>query len=249
MIKTTFLKVFGALVRAPARLCGFDIVIYQPNANYLNALSSLLQHRDRATIFDVGAHKGESAIEFAKAFPGGRVFAFEPFGPVYSQLVENTRRCHNVSCFEFGFSDESGEIPFFTNLSTSTNSLLRLNPGASTLWDVPALQQHQRVVCNFRRIDDFVRETAIDRIHLLKLDVQGAELKVLKGAEESFGRRLISTVYLEVILAETYEGQATLLALLDFFSARRYKLVGFYNPVYGDGGGLLQCDAIFASDE
>ena len=88
----------------------------------------------------------------------------------------------------------------------------------------------------------------MSRIHILKLDVQGAELRVLKGAERLLREHRIDIVYCEVILAPTYVGQAPLFEYLRFFHELGYVLFSVHD-LQRRRGQLLQMDALFVAPE
>ena len=81
----------------------------------------------------------------------------------------------------------------------------------------------------------------------LKIDTQGFELPVLKGAEQSLQN--IDTIQLELSLIPLYEGQAVYVDICQWLDARGYQLVSV-EPGFGDStsGRLLQIDGIFRRD-
>ena len=79
---------------------------------------------------------------------------------------------------------------------------------------------------------------------MLKLDVQGAEYKVLLGAADALAGGLIDIVYMEIILMPTYQMQWTLSQYLSFFDNHDMRLFGLYNFNY-ICGQLRQLDALF----
>jgi hypothetical protein len=78
-------------------------------------------------------------------------------------------------------------------------------------------------------------EQNIPRIDLLKVDTQGYDLQVLKGATKLLAARRIKTVLLEVNFVPMYQRQATFLELHAFISSFGYRLVDFYNQQRSDG--------------
>ena len=67
-------------------------------------------------------------------------------------------------------------------------------------------------------MDSFVAANKISRIDFLKIDVQGAEHKVLSGAIETLSQKIPKLIQLEIILGDTYEGQKSIGYYTDFFS-------------------------------
>jgi hypothetical protein len=98
-------------------------------------------------------------------------------------------------------------------------------------------------------MDSFLVEKGIQAVDVLKLDVQGAEYLVMKGAEDSLRSRKIRIIYTEIITQPTYVGQRLLHEVLDLFSGYGYQLFNIYNLSVTRDGALRQVDAIFVQDE
>jgi FkbM family methyltransferase len=130
-------------------------------------------------VLDVGANVGLFSVWAARHAPGIRVAAFEPFAENYEALIGNLSGWeHQVRPFNIalGRSEGSGQM-----LATGERSLdHRLSPTA--LSGVPNV----RVVT----LSDAIRLTAADAIDFLKLDVEGAELDVIEGADTETLRRI-----------------------------------------------------------
>jgi hypothetical protein len=86
----------------------------------------------------------------------------------------------------------------------------------------------------------------IDRVNVLKIDVQGAELDVLRGGSLLFASELVDLLYLEVIVSSTYEGQASIGAISSFLEERFYRLYDI-DHLERVAGRLMQFDATFVS--
>lgn len=97
----------------------------------------------------------------------------------------------------------------------------------------------------FSTIDRFVAEENIPSIDVLKLDVQGAEYLVLKGAEKSIAASRINLIYSEIITQPTYKNQKELHEVLRLFHDYAFLLHNIYNLSRTSSGKLRQIDAIF----
>ncbi len=108
------------------------------------------------------------------------------------------------------------------------------------------MKRQSTIEVELTTLGTFCRETSVSRIDLLKLDVQGYELNVLKGARELLAGRRIGCLVLEVTFIPLYENQATLHELTALLSDHQYDLMGFYNFAHSAHHRLLWCEPMFS---
>jgi len=139
------------------------------------------------TFVDVGAHIGWYSLKAAQAVgPKGRVIAIEPDHETLGKLRENIHASgaeavivvEPVACY-----DSETTLPFY--------SAPRSNTGESSLY-LAAASQEGPITASYpvraRRLDDILREAGVTRVDALKIDVEGAEVHVLKGAVYTLDR-------------------------------------------------------------
>ena len=124
---------------------------------------------------DVGAYVGQFTILASRLVSlGGTVHSFEPTPDVFKQLRRNvlSNRCSNVRCNDLAISDTTGHADLFIYPgSHNQNSLRELVPSAS-----PSIR------VKVGTLDDYGPFETLQRIDVIKLDVEGNELPVLRGA-------------------------------------------------------------------
>jgi len=134
--------------------------------------------RQGDVMIDVGANIGYFTLVGAKTVgAAGRVVAFEPVPQVREQLAENVRLngASNVEIRSDALSDVSGAVTFY------------LGPNSNTgLGSLRALTDGQTIEVNRVRFDDWWQPIA--KVALVKIDVEGAELAVLRGMERCLAR-------------------------------------------------------------
>lgn len=145
----------------------------------LNLVKKLLSHGD--VFFDVGANIGVYTL-IASQLVGdnGQVHSFEPLPDVNDLLNTNVRlnKCNNVTVNPFAVGDRDGTTQIFINAQNALSSLGNTNRGA-------VLQsQNVRIVT----LDSYSSSANLSRIDFLKIDVEGFEGHVLRGAEEILDR-------------------------------------------------------------
>lgn len=143
---------------------------------YQRDLVALLRRQlaSDAVAVDGGAHIGVISVLLASLCPGGHVYAFEPapenLGHLERNLVANGLT--NVTIERRALYRDDGEI---------TLAFDEAYPGGSHIGD-------GKTRVGATRLDTWARAQGLDRLDLLKLDVEGAELAVLDGAEETLRR-------------------------------------------------------------
>lgn len=150
----------------------------------LKALSFVAERvtGDAPVVFDVGANKGAYALAAVDRFPPGTiVHAFEPAVVAYRALMEQVAQRgqgSRIVCHQFGFSDAPCRATLHGAYPGS--SIATLHPEPESV-DRPG---RSKEVIELKVLDEFCKEQCVDYIDLLKLDVEGHELTVLRGGRE-----------------------------------------------------------------
>jgi FkbM family methyltransferase len=175
------------------------------------------------TVLDVGAHHGYYTLLSSKAVgPKGKVIAFEPSPRERMRLREHTHlnRCVNVSIemVALGASDQDADFFLVQGAADYCNSL---RP--------PAIDAGiTKVKVAVTALDDFLSRRQNPRIDFIKLDVEGAELDVLRGAQ-----RVLATTPRPILLVEVYDirtapwgyAASDIVRLMDDMGYRWYRLL------------------------
>jgi len=136
---------------------------------------------------DVGANQGEFTLFAAKRLARGRVLAFEPMTEMRERLERNleANAFGNVLVSGLGLWSEPGRRRLFRRAALFEDG--SVHEGLGTLF--PTAERSQEVEeIELTSLDAFREEHGIDRIDVLKVDVEGAELAVLTGAEQTLER-------------------------------------------------------------
>ena len=138
--------------------------------------------RPDAVCLDVGANIGQVSVFMgAMLSRGGAVHAFEPVPQLFGRLASNVEANalgDVVHCHQVALSDVSGVAEF------SCSSQSEPNQGQGSLVSELA-KSSSKVTVQTARLDDFVRDTHLDRLDLIKIDIQGGEPGFLLGACET----------------------------------------------------------------
>lgn len=166
------------LFSAIARLSKSYIRVYE-NHNYKiesNGEQRVIQALGELPIkivFDVGANIGEWSIAFDEVHPSAEIFSFEPIKSTYLALKNNTSGSSHIKTFNIGLSNKTERLVMYADLEKPVlSSLIK-----------PANQSDnvEPEECVFETGDAFCSKHGITAIDFLKIDVEGAEGRVLEG--------------------------------------------------------------------
>lgn len=146
----------------------------------------------RPVLVDVGAHCGEYTLLFLRHFPAGRAFCFEPVQAHFEILQHATEGLDGVKLFNLalGNSETSALIYRDQQLSGLASLTKRRLDHFSISMDI---QEEVKVAT----LDSVLGNGAVEYIDLLKLDVEGHDLEVLKGAQNLLSANRIGAVQFE----------------------------------------------------
>jgi FkbM family methyltransferase len=168
---------------------------YRSNGELYSLKQLSRRWNDRSvTLFDVGANVGEFTLEILEAFHNRQfqVYAFEPSGRAFEQLKSRVPDRPGLHLVHKGLSKQEGTVElFFPDEGSALASLYQRDLGHAKV------TFGKKELVNVTTIDRFCRENKIDRIDLLKLDVEGHELSVLQGAHDMLGRNAVEVIQFE----------------------------------------------------
>jgi FkbM family methyltransferase len=151
-----------------------------------------LINSDKPLLFDVGAHIGEYTEKFLQSFPNGRSFAFEPSSAHLTVLRGRLSASPHVTIFPVALGSE---------VSTGTLHKDKDISGLASLTrrrlDHMKIELDRTESVSIRTLDDVVTEVGDTCIDLLKIDVEGHDLDVLKGSANAMEKGLIKLVQFE----------------------------------------------------
>ncbi len=199
-------------------------------------LTSLFKGNSPSVIMDIGSCEGEDSIRYSRLFPYSRIIAFEPL-PDNQKLIKSNLEnfaVKNVELIPVALSDENGTADFHVssgnpegrpntedwNFGNKSSSLL---PPDKHLEVVPWVKFDQVIEVPTLTLSDFMINNNIQAVDFMHIDVQGAELKVLKGAGQAI--RNIKAIWLEVADVTLYKNQPTTLVIEDFMREHGFYLV------------------------
>jgi FkbM family methyltransferase len=134
------------------------------------------QDEARAVILDIGANIGLFSIKEAQCNSQARIFAFEPNSCAFSRLVRNLalNGIENVLAINCAVYSKSGRLALKAGAATVLGKVEEPPKGGTGGSTVPAVT-----------VDEFCAESRIEAVTCMKIDVEGAEVEVLRGAQST----------------------------------------------------------------
>ncbi len=223
---------------------GYSISRFTPATHPIARRKQILASHKIDTILDIGANSGQFARQMRRDIGfTNRILSFEPLSSAYKLLKSNAKNdpAWEVFNFAIGETEEEREINIAENSESS--SLLSMLP--AHLKSAPDSNYIGKETIKIKTLDSLFSDLCGTAQNIyMKIDTQGFESQVLKGAEKSLPK--INTVQMEMSLVPLYEGELLFNEMLMLMGNKGYTLIaienGFSDPASGQ---LLQVDGIF----
>lgn len=199
----------------------FKACVKQYHQELIPALTHLIP--EDGVVLDVGAHAGQFAKQFARLAPRGHVYSFEPGSYALSilRIAVRLNRLGNVTVLGMGLGEEPGEL----KLSIPVKSSGSYGFGLAHMGAAGEEEGGRRLVSQsvpITTLDLFAEQRGLDRVDFIKADIEGWELRLLKGGSRML-ERFRPTLLLEVNPAALSRAGDTPDALFDYLNGFGYR--------------------------
>jgi FkbM family methyltransferase len=223
-------------VNAVAKLFGVRVVNarWGPRGFRASLEKTRAQGFRPATIIDVGASNGQWTRECLQIFPDARYLLVDPLEENRPTLERLAGSAGRVEVWHGALGAAPGQLQLWAHGDQS--SLLRSS-------DFPG----QRRPVELRTLDSFIATNRLLSPMLLKADVQGYELEVLKGAERCL--EMCEVLLIEVSFRRLYDDSPLAHDIVAYLADRRFRVYDICSFVQRPADNeLVQCDIVFARE-
>ena len=250
----------GSLLKLINRVIGhFDLKIIRhkdtgqprkvfPRGNFFDQLDMNMPDTDQMTIFDIGAYNGMSAKRFHEIYPHARIHCFEPSPDSYNLLADMASMPEysaQVIPHRLALSDRAGQCVLFRHQAPQTDSMLETHPYALTQWPDERFQPITDCVTEVETVDQFCSNEDIDYIEILKIDAQGEDFRILKGAESMLKHNSIGIIIVELYFVPVYQSQGQPHEIIHYLTSHGFTNITYLCHDVDSHGRLLCVDAVF----
>ncbi|MEN9632264.1 MAG: hypothetical protein RL077_668 [Verrucomicrobiota bacterium] len=212
---------------------------------HLSELKRLGLLDDVKTVIDAGAHNGVFSKAIAVVLPKVRVLAFEPSKPTFERLKVGIKKFNNIEIYNLALGSINCRLNLAKSSLEESNSLLKITKKHTNAWPESNPTSSEEV--EVRTIKEFFPAPSRSEGILLKADVQGYELEILKGAGDILNS--VVAIQIECSFVPLYENSPLMGELLEFLYERGFKIVNIFDLLSPPGSQeVVSCDAFFVRD-
>jgi FkbM family methyltransferase len=191
-------------------------------------------------VIDAGANRGQFSLDVVRVLPSAMVHAFEPLSSEADVFEAIFAGEPNVKLTRRGLWSQSGSMTMHVSASPDSSSLLPIGAMQSEIF--PGTHDVGEDQVEVVRLDEVMTADDLGSQALLKLDVQGSELEVLRGAAHLL--RSCQWVYAELSLMQFYVGQPSAGEIVAHLLDASFELVDVTTAAR-HRGQAVQVDALF----
>ncbi len=204
--------------------------------------SAFLRQQRFDVILDVGANRGQFSLVARHIQPDAKIYAFEPLPTpalTYQSIFEHDNM---VKLFDVAVMPAQDKRVMNISRRDDSSSLLPIT--ATQTMQFPGTEAVSQIEVQCAPLSQLLHSEVIAGRILLKIDVQGAELEVLKSAQSLLSS--VSIIYVELSLVQFYGGQPLAAEVIQFLAEQGFHIDGIFNATVDyKFQKLLQADFSF----
>ena len=235
------------LVKSLIRRAGYELKKYSPASSEHALMKKILFSKNIDLIIDIGANTGQYGNSLRKLGYKGNIISFEPMKKAYAKLEHLSEKDGKWNCFNYAIGNENGEIEINVANNSYSSSILGIHQ--NHLSAAPDSKYIDKEKIKIKTLAEVVSSQTITSFHsiLLKIDVQGYEMEVIKGAEPILP--YMNVIQMELSLVPLYEHGPLFKDMLLKMESLEFSLFNFTPEFFNaDDGRMLQVNGFFVNN-
>jgi FkbM family methyltransferase len=193
------------------------------------------------SILDIGSNEGQFAEKILSIFPNAEIHCFEPLPEIYDALKLNLHSQNKAYFYNYALGTSTGEVSMQRNEYSPSSSLLEMLDLHKINFDFAVKSKSTKI--QIRTLDSFFKNPIKGPV-LLKIDVQGYEMPVLRGGNSVLEQS--SVVIIETSFYQLYKDQPLFEDIYSYLTNRGFRYVGNVEQLESPKNRqILQADAVF----
>ncbi len=190
-------------------------------------------------IIDVGANSGQFTKTANHFYPNASIYTFEPLEDHFLKIKNEFSKNEKIKIYNLALGNQENIIMFNKNKYGHVSSILEISEENKYYPN----EEITKVEVKLTTLDLFFKNTIPPNNTLLKLDVQGFELEVLKGAKNIL--KNIEYVIIEANLEKLYTNQPTFTEVNSFLNENEFELHGMLDFNLGNKNRYIEIDLLY----
>jgi len=149
---------------------------------------------EKPVFFDVGSNVGEYSIALKREYPNAKIYSFEASANTYKKILPEARK-ENITFLNIGLSSKIGTMTIYDYKMDTWNQHASLYK--DVIKDIHNSDEYIQEEVAMDTLDNFCIKNKIETIDFLKIDTEGSELEVLKGAKDLIESNKIKIIQFE----------------------------------------------------
>ena len=231
-----FLKLFNLLSNKTTRRGLFH------NIPATIELEELLVGLELDTVIDIGSNKGQFILLVEKMFNNVKILSFEPIKEVYLKQKKFFSKNKNIDIFNFGLGAKKKDVILNISKKNDSSSILKIKYPNQLSKKFEIIENRK---ISIKTLDEILSTFNLKKNILIKLDVQGYELEVLRGANEILSR--IKYIIIEIAENQFYKDQETNNSIINYLNQKNFEILKSCNHFKIEEINYSQKDFLFVN--
>ena len=206
---------------------------------------NLIKDTNPETIIDIGSNKGQFIMLIEQFFPNKIIHSFEPINEMLEKQKNFFKFKKNIFFHNFALGSEALEREFFITKRMDSSSFFKINTANTKGYNNSSYKINEHRKINIKTLDEVLHNKEIIQPVLIKIDVQGFELEVLKGSEKILKKT--NYLLIEVSNYEMYQKQPLKDEIISFLKERDFSIIK-QGPPTNTEVNVIQEDILFYKD-